>query len=255
MLTAITVVSKCPRHPIRTLLSLLPPRSRHLHLSQVAPYSQSNMPAAHWFSLSKTPFLARSSHCVSVTKSGALIVYGGELKPRTPIDTGVGCDTTPRGSLHVFDLSKGLLSQGWRMLTPDSKHAAADADTGPSLPEPRVGATTVWLNDALYLWGGRGGQDMTPLEAQQAGIWKATIRAAEGPQQSVRWERVAAVNEDQAPEPRSYHASVAHGVSCVFSSSFRCSSFVRVGVFQGCSGLRSHRITYTSTQAARPAGD
>ncbi len=176
------------------------------------------MPAAHWFSLSKTPFLARSSHCVAVTKSGILIVYGGELKPRAPIDTGVGYDTTPRGSLHVFDLAKGLLSQGWRMLTPDPKHAAtAGAGTELSLPEPRVGATTVWLNDALYLWGGRGGQDMAPLGAQQAGIWKATIRAAEGPQQSVRWERVAATNEDQAPEPRSYHTSVTHGVCSPFT--------------------------------------
>ncbi|KAI1793182.1 hypothetical protein LXA43DRAFT_286162 [Ganoderma leucocontextum] len=169
------------------------------------------MPAAHWFSLSKTPFLARSSHCVSVTKSGILIVFGGELKPRTPIDTGVGDDTTPRGSLHVFDLAKGLLSQGWRMLTPDPKHISPGADMDQSLPEPRVGATTVWLNDALYLWGGRGGQDMAPLSAQQAGIWKATIRASEGPQQSVRWERVAATNEDQAPESCSYHVSVAHG--------------------------------------------
>ncbi|TBU25310.1 hypothetical protein BD309DRAFT_947861 [Dichomitus squalens] len=169
------------------------------------------MPVAHWFSLSKTPFLARSSHCVSVTKSGILIVYGGELKPRTPIDAGVGRDATPRGSLHVFDLAKGLLSQGWRMLTPDPKHTSDFADQNSALPQPRVGATTVWLNDALYLWGGRGGEDMTPLDAHQVGVWKATINASEGPQQSVRWERIVATNEDQAPESRSYHASVALG--------------------------------------------
>ena len=214
-------------------------------------YPQRNMPAAHWFSLSKTPFLARSSHCVAVTKSGILIVYGGELKPRTPIDTGVGYDTTPRGSLHVFDLAKGLLSQGWRMLTPGAA-PGADADQTESPPEPRVGATTVWLNDALYLWGGRGGQDMTPLGARQAGVWKATIRAAEGPQQSVRWERIAATNEDQAPEPRSYHVSVPHGVSMI---AFHSRSRGMFPAYSHCLRSESHRITSTSTRAARPAGD
>ena len=98
------------------------------------------------------------------------------------------------------------------MLTPNSKHASDAADKDKALPEPRVGATSVWHDDALYLWGGRGGQDMTPLDAFQVGVWKATINASDGPQQSVTWERIAAANEEQAPESRSYHASVAHGV-------------------------------------------
>ncbi|RPD65121.1 hypothetical protein L227DRAFT_280213 [Lentinus tigrinus ALCF2SS1-6] len=168
------------------------------------------MPQAQWISLSKTPFIARSSHCISVTKSGVLLVYGGELKPRTPVDTGSGNDTTPRGALHAFDLSKSLLSQGWKLLTPDTKHnASGEADQ--AIPEPRVGATTVWHDNALYLWGGRGGKDMTPLEAYQAGVWKATVPSSQGPQQSVRWERIAAGNEDEAPASRSYHTAVVHG--------------------------------------------
>ncbi|RDX51881.1 hypothetical protein OH76DRAFT_1462928 [Lentinus brumalis] len=168
------------------------------------------MPQAHWFSLSKTPFLARSSHCIAVTKSGVLIVYGGELKPRIPIDSGAGHDTIPRGSLHAFDLAKSLLSQGWKLLTPDSNNFAP-GEAVVALPEPRVGAATVWLGDALYLWGGRGGQDMSPLDPYQAGIWKATIHSSQGPQQSVRWERITAGNEDEAPISRSYHTVVAHG--------------------------------------------
>ncbi|KAI0756257.1 galactose oxidase [Daedaleopsis nitida] len=169
------------------------------------------MPQAHWFSLSKTPFLARSSHCIAVTESGIILVYGGELKPREPIDSGTRQDGTPIGSLHVFDLAKSLLSQGWRMLTPDTKLLAEDADAGKAIPVPRVGATTLWHGDALYLWGGRGGVDMAPLDAYQAGVWKATVHSAQGPLQSVRWERISAENEDEAPEPRSYHTAVAHG--------------------------------------------
>ncbi|KAI0699377.1 galactose oxidase [Cerioporus squamosus] len=168
------------------------------------------MPQAHWFSLSKTPFLARSSHCIAVTKSGVLIVYGGELKPRTPIDSGSGHDTTPRGSLHAFDLAKSVLSQGWKLLTSDTNNIAPGEADAP-IPEPRVGAATIWHRDALYLWGGRGGKDMTPLDAYQAGVWKATVHSSQGPQQSVRWERIAAGNEDEAPIARSYHTAVAHG--------------------------------------------
>lgn len=181
----------------------------HLHVSKTA---SPTMPQAHWLSLSKTPFLARSSHCISATQSGLLIVYGGELKPRTPVDTGLGQETTPRGSLHAFDLSKSLLSQGWKLLTPDTKHAiASDADK--AIPEPRVGAATVWHSDALYMWGGRGGKDMSPLDAYQAGVWKATINSSQDPQQSIQWERIAAGNEDEAPNSRSYHTAIVHGVS------------------------------------------
>ena len=167
------------------------------------------MAQAHWFLLSKTPFLARSSHTIAVTEAGILIVYGGELAPRTPVDTGVGRDATPRGSLHIFDLARSVLSQGWRMLTPDPALFAPEA-----LPEPRVGATTVWHDGALYVWGGRGGKDMTPLDAQQAGVWKATfVASGKGSQQSVRWERITAANEEQAPASRSYHTAVVHGVN------------------------------------------
>ena len=172
------------------------------------------MPQAHWFSLSKTPFLARSSHCIAASKSGIVIVYGGQLKPGTPIDSGTKFDGTPKGSLHIFDLAKSLLSQGWRMLTPDTKNISGDA--AKAIPEPRTGAVTVWDGDALYLWGGRGGVDMAPLDAYQAGVWKATINLGQGTQQSVRWERIAATNEDEAPVPRSHHSAVAHGVRPLF---------------------------------------
>lgn len=175
------------------------------------------MPQAHWFSLSKTPFLARSSHCIAATGNGVLLVYGGELKPRTPIDAGLRQDGTAKASLHVFDLSKSLLSQGWRVLSPDTKTISGDPDK--AIPEPRVGAATVWTHGALYLWGGRGGTDMAPLDAYQTGVWKALIDLGKDAPQSVRWERITAVNEDEAPASRSYHTAVAYGVRVSLSRS------------------------------------
>lgn len=75
-------------------------------------------------------------------------------------------------------------------------------------PDPRVGATTVWdpVSESLYLWGGRGGVDMAPLSGNQAGVWRGQIKA--GFPESVEWQRLKAVNEHEAPEPRSYHAAV-----------------------------------------------
>ncbi|KAH9913315.1 uncharacterized protein BXZ73DRAFT_92969 [Epithele typhae] len=139
----------------------------------------------HWFLLSDTPFLARGAHAVAITDAGLLVVYGGELAPRTPVDTGLGRDLTPRGTLH-----------------------AVAAET---LPEPRVGAAAVWYDGALYMWGGRGGPDMAPLDAHQTGVWRATFGGAAGNRGSVRWERVAAANEAAAPAPRSFHTAVVHG--------------------------------------------
>ncbi|KAI0639962.1 galactose oxidase [Trametes polyzona] len=171
------------------------------------------MVKGQWTLLSKAASLARSSHCTSVTKSGLLIVYGGEYKPRTPVDTGAGHDAVPKGSLHVFDLSKSALVQQWSLLSPAS--SLEGENKVESVPEPRVGATTVWHDGSLYMWGGRGGQEMTPFDARQIGVWKATVDdPGQGVQgtggSNLRWERLVATNEDQAPSPRSYHTAVAH---------------------------------------------
>ncbi|KAI0737043.1 hypothetical protein C8Q80DRAFT_1215052 [Daedaleopsis nitida] len=123
------------------------------------------MPQAHWFSLSKTPFLARSSHCIAVTESGIILARWYS-----------------HGSLHVFDLARAC-SRRMRMLTPDTK-LLAEARCRKAIPVPR------------------GGSGHAPLDAYQAGVWKATVHSAQGPLQS---------NEDEAPEPRSYHTAVAHG--------------------------------------------
>lgn len=144
---------------------------------------------------------ARSSHCAAVTHSGRLLLYSGELRPRIPVD----------GALHSLDLESHTPS---RALNPSPALAHA--------PEPRVGATAVYdaHTNSLYVWGGRGGVDMAPLDRFQAGVWKAPLDGLDAAD-TVPWERLPAVNDDSdaAPALRSFHASVLAGVCISYRSS------------------------------------
>ncbi|KAI5994993.1 hypothetical protein EDD15DRAFT_2428870 [Pisolithus albus] len=79
----------------------------------------------------------------------------------------------------VFDIEAASASSveennnTWRVLspaTPSSKPGQA--------PVPRVGATFNYdaHSDSLYLWGGQGGVDLSPLNHFQLGIFKASVR-------------------------------------------------------------------------------
>ncbi|OAX38623.1 galactose oxidase [Rhizopogon vinicolor AM-OR11-026] len=138
-----------------------------------------------WTCLTSLSAKARSSHCASIANKGTLLLYAGEFQPRKPVD----------GDLHLFDLNSANQQSVednaglWRTLSASLK------------PEPRVGATTVFEGANLYMWGGRGGVDMAPLDPKQSGIWKAQIS-----QNDVVWERLEAKGDE--PSPRSFHASV-----------------------------------------------
>ncbi|KAG8221434.1 galactose oxidase [Butyriboletus roseoflavus] len=148
-----------------------------------------------WSLVSTLASNARSSHCAAVTHSGRLLLYSGELRPRIPVD----------GALHLLDLESHTPS---RALNPSPALTHA--------PDPRVGATAVYdpHTDSLYVWGGRGGVDMGPLDRFQAGIWKAPLDGLDIAD-TVPWERLPSVNDDDdsdaAPALRSFHASVLAG--------------------------------------------
>lgn len=154
---------------------------------------------ARWTLLARVPSLARSSHCLSVTSTGRAILYAGELKPREPIDA----DNSAKGSLHIFDLvpSNAADSSKWFTVNADFSKA--------SIPIPRVGAASAIIDDRLYVWGGRGGTQMAPLGVEAAGVYRCPVTddALNG---KLVWEKVPAVNESEAPDPRSYHAMVSH---------------------------------------------
>ncbi|KAF8988080.1 hypothetical protein BDQ17DRAFT_1435201 [Cyathus striatus] len=153
-----------------------------------------HIPKAIW---KRLPTLsARSSHYVSITSKGQLLVHGGELLPRTPVDNSLD---VPAGSVHAFNLGVKTLKKEaeWVTLKPVGEQG---------IPEARVGAATTWndTTERLYLWGGRGGTSMVPFSNDQCGIWEGRIDTA-----NIIWSRVKAQNEEDAPESRSYHAMVS----------------------------------------------
>ncbi|OCF31650.1 hypothetical protein I317_07482 [Kwoniella heveanensis CBS 569] len=86
--------------------------------------------------------LPRSSHSISVVNGNAYI-YGGEINPREPVD----------GDIHRIELSSGRYER-----------IAGSGD----VPEPRVGHVAGVIEGKIYVFGGRGGPAMTPLDEQGA---------------------------------------------------------------------------------------
>jgi hypothetical protein len=147
-----------------------------------------------WTCLTSLSAKARSSHCASIANKGTLLLYAGEFQPRKPVD----------GDVHAFDLNSASHQSVednaslWRTLSASS------------IPEPRVGATTVSEGGNLYMWGGRGGVDMAPLDPTQSGVWKAKVS-----QNEVVWDKLESKGDE--PSPRSFHASVIVNVSLPYT--------------------------------------
>lgn len=183
---------------------------------------------AHWTLSSRSLALARSSHCLSVTSTGLAVLYGGELKPRTPVDTEQGA----KGAVHVFDVTKK--KDDASML---NWHTFCRAASGEGTPEPRVGAATAIIGQTFYLWGGRGGVDLgSPVAGEEIGIWAIDLSDLEG----AEWHRLEAANEAEAPEPRSYHTMTSLGVRFFVDTQSNCLISVQF-----------YRVSYTSTLAAQ----
>ncbi|KAI1637850.1 kelch repeat protein [Biscogniauxia mediterranea] len=139
--------------------------------------------SATWTRLASSARLQRSSQCLSVLGSRAWI-FGGELLPRQPVDN----------QLDVIDLDPAQ--------EPDAVATTLAAPA--NAPAPRVGAATAVLEDSFYMFSGRGGMSMLPIEENGA-VWSYT------PSQSA-WNRIAPA-DPSAPHPagRSYHAMTSDG--------------------------------------------
>lgn len=175
-------------------------------------------PVGRWSLHAKGPHSARSSHCITATKGGQLTVYGGEFKPRVPVDAASrqeGSDVV-RGSVHIVKLGKrkGSISdrlKAWTTLNPSlPPRSTAGAVTSTAerkhvdIPDARVGPSMVMKDDAVYLWGGRGGVDMAPLEHPHTGVWRGQL--FQSGKDNVVWEHLTA---EGSPEPRSYHTAIS----------------------------------------------
>lgn len=183
-------------------------------------------PVGRWSLRAKGPREARSSQCIAATKHGQLVVYGGEHKPRIPVDAAIAEDGSDvvRGSVHIVDLGKRNESiadrlKGWTTLSPSKAAGAVVAkDKDLDIPDARVGPSMVARDQAVYIWGGRGGVDMAPLDHTQTGVWRGQL--AHAGTDKVVWDHLTA---EGGPEPRSYHTAVILEVSLIHSRHQPCS--------------------------------
>ncbi|ODQ52839.1 galactose oxidase [Saitoella complicata NRRL Y-17804] len=138
---------------------------------------------ATWRKVASSEILKRSSQIVSVIGDKALI-FGGELKPREPRDNDV----------HVVSLGKciSLLSR----------------TTSAQAPSPRVGSASAVIQEKIYLFSGRGGLAMAPIE-ETGSVWEFDSTSS-------AWSQIKPDEDSAYPAARSYHCMASDGVDTLF---------------------------------------
>ncbi|OBT38493.1 hypothetical protein VE00_11031 [Pseudogymnoascus sp. WSF 3629] len=144
------------------------------------------MVSASWTSLFASNELQRSSHILSVV-NGSAYIFGGELLPRQPRDN------------HVYRL--------------DSKSNAAqpiEETKGTSAsPSSRVGTASATLDGKIYLYSGRGGEAMAPVEENGA-VWALDPS-------TMQWTSLSPSDSSKPfPPARSYHCSTSNNSDKIF---------------------------------------
>ncbi|EEY20273.1 kelch repeat protein [Verticillium alfalfae VaMs.102] len=160
--------------------------------------------SAKWLRIASSQRLCRSSQAVSVVDQKTY-VFGGELVPREPIGNQI--DTVDVENENEKGRKK-----------PMQFHAFANRSANPSVntipapaeaPIPRVGSPSTTINGNIWIFSGRGGLDMKPIE-EQGTLWRYEPGAA-------KWSSVKPA-DPAAPYPagRSYHCVTSDGKSKIF---------------------------------------
>ncbi|KAJ4184066.1 Hypothetical protein NCS54_01467200 [Fusarium falciforme] len=146
----------------------------------------SKIPSATWTRIASSVRLYRSSQAVSVVGQ-KVYIFGGELVPRQPVDNSI--DVVKLGAQFEYGAQ-----------TFAAKHEA---------PTPRVGSPSTVINGDIYLFSGRGGLEMKPIE-ETGGLWRYEPSNAQ-------WTLVQP-SDSSAPFPagRSYHCITSNGVDSVY---------------------------------------
>lgn len=130
--------------------------------------------------------LPRSSHSLSVYK-GRAYIFGGEIRPREPVNNDVHIYTLPSSGVEEADYERVA--------------AQPDGDGG-EVPPSRVGHTAAIVAGRIYIFGGRGGKEMQPLE-EHGRVWVFDTDLK-------KWTHLDPVKDTPYPEARSYHAATAN---------------------------------------------
>ena len=165
-------------------------QNRRFHVSGSLKILTMGALSATWRKKIKSPQLQRSSNNVASIDQN-IYVFGGELKPREPRDSDVY-------SMKINNASE-LTSDGAEAMKVSSEVK----------PSARVGAACTALNGQMFVFSGRGGIAMAPIE-ERGKLWVFDVK--EG-----RWSNfVPSVSEDPYPAGRSYHAMTSNGVDTIY---------------------------------------
>ncbi|KIW87456.1 uncharacterized protein Z519_12092 [Cladophialophora bantiana CBS 173.52] len=146
------------------------------------------MVSAKWTQILDTQRVKRSSQALSVIGTDAYI-YGGEIKPREPVNS----------DIHVIHLAE----------VHNDADLVSKITASNSGPSPRVGVLSTGLDGKLYVFSGRGGVAMSPIE-EKGSLW--VFDPVEE-----QWARVAPKDETLPyPEGRSYYALTSDGNDTIF---------------------------------------
>ncbi|KAH0845388.1 Kelch repeat protein [Fonsecaea pedrosoi] len=146
------------------------------------------MVRAKWTCILDEQKVKRSSHALAVIGSNAYI-YGGEIKPREPVDSDV--DVVSLGEVQ------------------NNEHLVSKITASSSGPSPRVGVLSTVVNGQFYIFSGRGGIAMSPIE-ENGSLWAFDPLGKQ-------WSRVAPKDGSLPyPEGRSYYALTSDGHNTLF---------------------------------------
>ncbi|EXK46141.1 hypothetical protein FOXG_07496 [Fusarium oxysporum f. sp. lycopersici 4287] len=147
--------------------------------------ASTKLPLAAWSRITSSKRLYRSSQAVS-TIDQKIYIFGGELLPREPVDN------------RVDVVSLDAQEHGAQTLT-----APADA------PSPRVGSPSTTIGSSIFLFSGRGGLEMKPVEEKGA-IWRYNIIEN-------TWDFIKPADPSALfPDGRSYHCITSDGVDQLY---------------------------------------
>lgn len=155
--------------------------------------------------LLEAEILQRSSQIVSVVGDQAYI-FGGELRPREPRDN----------DLHAVSLDNGKLPEtipNFQQYSQFQSIASASITSQPQStqsPSARVGTASAFVNGKIYLFSGRGGVAMAPIEEQGA-VWEYDTS-------TLTWSLIEPSTTKSAavPAARSYHCMTSNGKDTLY---------------------------------------
>ncbi|RBR23147.1 uncharacterized protein FIESC28_04142 [Fusarium coffeatum] len=141
--------------------------------------------SASWSLVTSSKRLSRSSQAVSIVNQKAFI-FGGELLPREPVDNRV----------DIVSLKS-------------SEDIAQTLSTPSNAPTPRVGSPSTTIGSKLYLFSGRGGLEMKPIE-ESGSLWCYDTTTN-------TWDPITPTNPSaSSPAGRSYHCITSDGVDKIY---------------------------------------